>query len=434
VISRFKVRNGLEQDVREAFLNRPRMVENVPGFCALSVLTDATDPSIFLLLTRWTDAEAFHTWHRSDAHHHSHSFIPKGLKLDASFTQLTVGDNIEDPSGVQNLADAVEGRTVAMSGWLMESDAVFALLLAPDGTIRVRNRASWRVFGPDAAGKLSDSIWGYLGCADTEFLRAQLTDPAGPKGKLRRLNLVGGLGNPVTLEVGLVRSGGATLMLAAKEQLHDTTLEIELLKMTNDMSMLMRESARHNRELKKANETIERLARTDALTGLANRRTLDEAFQREFPRAERLHESLTIIVADLDHFKSINDKFGHIAGDQVLIATAATFGSQLRPYDLAARYGGEEFVMLLPATSIEEARDIAERIRADVTTIAVDSCPRQITISLGVASWIPGESQEHFVARADAALYRAKTRGRNCVEAATQYVGAAVQRGGRSDA
>jgi heme oxygenase (mycobilin-producing) len=267
VISRFKVRNGLEQDVQEAFLNRPRLVENVAGFCGLSVLTDAADPSIFLLLTRWTNAESFQTWHRSDAHHHSHSFMPKGLKLDAAFTMLTVGNNIEDPAGAQNLSDALEGQTVAMSRWLMESDAVFALLLAPDGTIRMRNRASQRVFAaqgvPDASSQVSDSVWEYLGCADSEFLRAELIDPQGPTDKLRRLNLLNGQGNPMTLEVGLVRSGDATLLLGAKEQLHDSTLEVEMLKMTNDMSLLMRESARSNRELQKAKATIERLARAE---------------------------------------------------------------------------------------------------------------------------------------------------------------------------
>jgi heme-degrading monooxygenase HmoA len=84
VISRFRVRNGLEEEVRRAFLNRPRLVEKTPGFRGLEVLTDSQDPAVFLLLTRWADEASFQTWHRSDAHHQSHGLMPQGLKLDAA--------------------------------------------------------------------------------------------------------------------------------------------------------------------------------------------------------------------------------------------------------------------------------------------------------------------------------------------------------------
>jgi diguanylate cyclase len=180
----------------------------------------------------------------------------------------------------------------------------------------------------------------------------------------------------------------------------------------------MRESSRKNRELKEANETIERLARTDSLTGLANRRTLDETFAREIARAERLRENLSIIMADLDHFKSVNDQYGHVTGDQVLARAAAVFEKKSRPYDLAARYGGEEFVLVLPATSTDTAMIIAERIRKEIANLTVPGYPRQITISLGVAGWMAGEAPDDFVARADAALYQAKSAGRNRVAAA----------------
>jgi diguanylate cyclase (GGDEF)-like protein len=181
---------------------------------------------------------------------------------------------------------------------------------------------------------------------------------------------------------------------------------------------MTREGARKNRELKEANETIQRLARTDPLTGLANRRALDETFGREIARAERLPGDLSMIIWDLDHFKSINDQYGHIVGDQVLARAATVFNSQSRPYDLAARYGGEEFVLVLPGTSANGAIATAERIRKEIADLTVPGCPRQITISLGIASWMAGETPEAFVARADAALYRAKSAGRNRVEGA----------------
>ena len=274
---------------------------------------------------------------------------------------------------------------------------MFALLLAPDGAIRSRNKAGYRVFPPDPAKNLNLSIWDYLVCSDVEDLRQRLAGPATRQDGRLLLNVANGQQDPITLEVGLVRCSGAILLLGSQERRHDSQFETEILKLTNDLSLMMRESARKNRELKEANETIERLARTDALTGLANRRTLDETFGREIARAERLQGDLSMIMGDLDHFKSINDQYGHITGDQVLAGAAAVFKSQSRPYDLAARYGGEEFVLVLPGTSTDSAIAVAERIRKEIAGLPVPGCGRQITISLGVASWMAGERRKRLL-------------------------------------
>ena len=424
-ISRFRVRNGLDEEVRQAFLNRPRLVEKAPGFCGLDVLTDASDPSVFLLLTRWTDEASFRTWHGSEAHRQSHELMPKGLKLDSTFTSLTVANGVEDPAGIQNLTDALEGRTMAISQWLMEADAVFALLLGPDGAIRARNRAGYRIFPPDLAKSVALSIWDYLACSDDQILRQRLSDAGTQQDRdgWLLLNLSDGQQTPITLEAGLVRCGKATLLLGTEKTEYNSRYRTEISALTNDLSVMVRESARKNRELEEANETIEKLARTDALTGLANRRALQEALQREVARGERLGERLSVIIADLDHFKSINDQYGHPAGDKVLARAAAVLGNQSRPYDLAARYGGEEFVLLLPGTSTGDAIAISERIRKEVAKIEVPGCPKQITVSLGVAGWLKGETPEEFVARADAALYSAKSKGRNRVESAPGTTG-----------
>ena len=417
VISRFRVRNGLEGEVRTAFLNRPRLVGKASGFCGLDVLTDAADPSVFLLVTRWTDEGSFRSWHRSEAHRQSHELMPQGLKLDPSYTSLTIGKSVDDPAGIQNLSDAVEEQTVAMSSWLLESDTVFVFLLALDGTIRGRNRAAQRAFPPDTAKNFGASIWDYLLCSDVQDLRERLSNSGGRNDGCLLLNVTDENQNQSTLEVGLVPCNGAMLLLATQEHRHDTLFQNEIFRLTNDLSVTMRETTRKNRELKEANETIERLARIDALTGLANRRTLDESLPRETARAARLGERLSVIMTDLDNFKSINDQYGHVMGDQVLARAAMLFRSQLRPYDLAARYGGEEFLLLLPGASTDDAIIIAERLRNEIAKMEVPGCPRQITVSLGVASWMTGEAPEELVARADAALYKAKNAGRNRVEA-----------------
>jgi diguanylate cyclase (GGDEF)-like protein len=418
VISRFRVRNGFEEEVARAFLDRPRLVEKTAGFCGLSVLRDAADASIFLLLTRWTDEDSFRTWHSSEAHHQSHAFMPAGLKLDSSFTSLTVGNSIEDSSGICHLSDAIESRSHALSRWLMESDAVFALLLAPDGTIRDRNRASHQLFNPSLSCDVDANIWDLV-CSNSHLLRERLMDPKPTQNGSMRLNLTDGQENRISLEVTPVQCGNSTLLLGVYEHRHDLEFQAETFKLTNDLTTMMRESAQKNRQLKEANEAIERLARTDALTGLANRRTLDEAFRREIARAGRRSEPLSVIMADLDHFKSINDQYGHKTGDQVLASAAAVFEEQLRPYDLACRYGGEEFVLLLPGTSTGDAFTVAERIRKEIEKLKLTVCPRQVTISLGVATWRQGESPDGLVTRADGALYEAKNAGRNRVEAAS---------------
>jgi len=180
---------------------------------------------------------------------------------------------------------------------------------------------------------------------------------------------------------------------------------------------MMRESARKSRELKEASITIERLSRTDALTGLASRRTLDETLARETAREERLQGELGVIIADLDHFKSTNDQYGHLTGDKVLAGVAAALESHSRPYDLAARYGGEEFVLVLPGTSTDGAIAIAERIREDVAVLKVPGL-RDTGIGKHWRRQLAGEAAEEFMARADAALYSAKSSGRNRVKAA----------------
>lgn len=169
-------------------------------------------------------------------------------------------------------------------------------------------------------------------------------------------------------------------------------------------------------ELEKANQKISEMAYLDPLTGVANRRSLDETMAREIERVDRLGLPLTVILLDVDHFKSINDTFGHAMGDKVLQSIASKISDLIRPYDLIARYGGEEFLIMMPGVSIKDGGLAADRFRVAISAITIEGISRRVTASFGVATLLPGHPAYKLFERADTALYRAKQNGRNCVE------------------
>lgn len=153
----------------------------------------------------------------------------------------------------------------------------------------------------------------------------------------------------------------------------------------------------------------------DPLTGLANRRHAEARLVTACIDSDRRHEALSVLMLDIDHFKLVNDRYGHASGDSVLVALAQQLRRELRGNDLAVRHGGEEFLAVLPACAAVAAMATAERIRRAVAgmTVATPDGDIHITISLGVATRLPAEPPAALVARADAALYRAKAAGRD---------------------
>ena len=158
-------------------------------------------------------------------------------------------------------------------------------------------------------------------------------------------------------------------------------------------------------------------ALTDVLTGLANKRSIEDTLKRMSAQAGRTLSPLAAVMLDLDHFKQINDLFGHDRGDDVLAAVGSTITQTLRDSDVAGRYGGEEFLLLLPDTNREGALESAERLRAAIGALRVPGENRNVTASLGVAV-LPDDAGDgaQLQRRADRALYAAKKSGRNRVE------------------
>ena len=158
-------------------------------------------------------------------------------------------------------------------------------------------------------------------------------------------------------------------------------------------------------------ERVEAMARTDALTGLPNRRSWEEELRREVARARRQGHALVVVMLDLDRFKDFNDAHGHQAGDRLLAEIGGVWRTQLRVSDFVARYGGEEFAALLPSCPPDEAIAVLERMRLAI--------PDGQTCSAGVAYWDAQESPEALIGRADAALYQAKRTGRDRIVTAS---------------
>jgi diguanylate cyclase (GGDEF)-like protein len=193
------------------------------------------------------------------------------------------------------------------------------------------------------------------------------------------------------------------------------------------MKQLQQELQQKNAAMEQANIKLATLANQDGLTGIPNRRCFFERFEVEFDRARRLKAPLGLLMIDIDHFKSFNDNYGHLAGDEALRKVSSTLQQGIRTYDMIGRYGGEEIIAFLPQTDDEDVHMVAERLRQAVAEIEMHPVggrtgePVVTTVSVGIACWptIDSDSTNGLIEAADAALYRAKTGGRNRCEIAT---------------
>lgn len=224
------------------------------------------------------------------------------------------------------------------------------------------------------------------------------------------------------LKAAVVRLREQKKMLQEKEFFRQAVKQEEafssrVLEQHLNLKKAFKDIERMNEDLERSNQKLERVAKYDMLSGLLNRLSLFTLMDVEIDRAARTETPLTGVMFDIDHFKEINDTYGHQLGDEAIRCIGRCLLGVMRKYDNAGRYGGEEFFIVLPNTKNDQGVMIAERFRKELEALPVECMDTvvRITASFGVAEYRPGESRDEWINRTDKAMYRAKQEGRNRV-------------------
>lgn len=312
-------------------------------------------------------------------------------------------------------------RAIGFSQALLDSLTEHIAVLDPDGTIIAVNRP-WREFAlenaaPDSHAYIGSNYLRICEAADGPCRPGAMAVAHGIREVLAAHSEVASIEYPChtsdeqrwfLARVTPLRWDGPPRVVVCHTNITDRKLLELALAEQNELAGQL------NAELERANEQLSELALVDALTGLANRRCLDSALESAFNAAGREGLPLSVVIADVDHFKLYNDTFGHPAGDAALRRVAAILRGQIRSRDLVTRYGGEEFALILPATTAEEARRLTERLCRSIAHSSWEL--RGITASFGVATQAPETPDAVTLLRqADSALYRSKQTGRDRV-------------------
>ncbi len=294
---------------------------------------------------------------------------------------------------------AIVAATLGLDGTLLEANAGFLRLMPTGGSSAIGMPAAHVFIQPEFSAFVS------------------ATPEAGGDVYRGLLTLGEYQGKTRSLRGRLWRAGSEVRVLAEYdvedlERLYDTALDLNRGYADAQSVMTQTNLTLQHREAQSAEASV-----TDPLTNVGNRRRLEQVLPVETSRSERTGDPLSAIMADLDHFKSVNDTYGHDAGDAVLVAFAALLRQQTRPTDIVVRLGGEEFMVLMPHTDLARALGTAGRIRRALEATSINPLPRPVTGSFGVAQLGASEHGEALLQRADKALYAAKESGRNRVVA-----------------
>ncbi len=250
----------MEGEVKEAFFNRPHLVDSVPAFLGMETFTDADDPTIFYLVTRWTDIDSFRTWHGSADHRLSHKFIPKGLKLDPAFTKVTILDRLAEPGRLPEFEEVVADSLLPIAKYLDQTSNLNFIVLSAEGNILVCNKVLLERFQKTMEELSGLNISEFLTDESSAFLLRQIQDPANaPPNEGLLLNFVDVHQHPFTLECSLDIRPDGVMIMGAPPLDKELGLQDELISLNNQFSVLIRENERQSKALKKAHEELEKL-------------------------------------------------------------------------------------------------------------------------------------------------------------------------------
>ncbi len=348
--------------------------------------------------------------------------LPGRVAADVPRVLLQLLENIQVPAELQQRAEQVRtqlDKSTGPSEW-KENVGLVAGLIAEIGRTVEKEKVELEAFLRQLTDRLRDLDQQLKGAethrqasqASGQHLDVVVEDQVrGIESSVRDATSLGQLKSGVQDRIELIRTHLADHRRA--EASRQTEMQRQLSQVTSRLSAMEMESAQLRSHLKQRHEQ----AMVDALTGVPNRLAYEDRLTQEYAQWKRYQTPLTLMMADIDRFKQINDGFGHKAGDKALKLIARLLKQTLRETDFMARYGGEEFVILLTQTTGQLAKDVAEKLRATIEKAEFNNGDTRIpiTLSIGFATFRAGDGPEEVFARADAAMYRAKSGGRNQV-------------------